>query len=295
MSLFNSSSNILSGLESYLNLLVLRLFPVWYTSQLARTIELSPLGDLNPRSFQSQKWLSLHSVLQGLSQSLPIDPQWQVLNKSLSKLIQEVEYNRRMAIKGIDGVEHYIGEQDWSTLIAYAEDNTTEEIEVSSADDFEALFNQTFSDEHKPHQFVFREWDGRCFWKNPEEPDKLAALLHYAHHHDRDAEVLGKVRVESISSKTLDRIRNNWWLLLLNREDALRLMALVEQTSMPIVMADFEWRRNDLAFLIARKDNRRINQIFLNLIDKRSTKDVLEFGSYLGRHYHPFQDQGKTG
>ena len=294
MSLLDNSSSFLRGLESYLNLIVLRLFPVWYTSQLARTMELKPLGSLNKLSFQSHKWLSLHSVLQGLSQSLPMDPQWQVLNKTLSKLVSEVEYNRRIHIKGIHGVEHYLGEQDWPTLIAYAEDNSAD-IEITNAEEFEEMVNQTFTDDNKRHQFVFREWDGRCYWKNPEEPNKLAALLRYAHLNERDAEVQAKVRVESINSKALDRLRNSWWLLLLNREDALRIMALVEQTKMPIIMADFEWRRNDLAFLVARKDNRRINQIFLNLIDKRSTKEVLEFGSYLGRNYHPFQNQSKTG
>lgn len=294
MSPLNNSSSLLSSFENYLNMLVLRLFPAWYTSQLARTMELSPLGTLNTLSFQSQNWLSLHSALQGLSQSLPMEPQWQLLNKALSKLISEVEYSRRMQIKGIHGIEHYEGEQDWPTLIAYAEDNA-QDIEINSAEEFEEMVNETFPDENKPHQLVFREWDGRCYWNNPEEPTKLAALQRYAHQHDRDAQILAKIRVENINNKALDSIRNSWWLLLLNREDALRIMALIEQTKLPIIMADFEWRRNDLAVLVARKDNRRINQIFLNLIDKRSTKNVLEFGSYLSRNYHPFHGQGKTG
>src|SRR5690554_684979 len=112
MSLLDNSSSFLRGLESYLNLIVLRLFPVWYTSQLARTMELKPLGSLNKLSFQSHKWLSLHSVLQGLSQSLPMDPQWQVLNKTLSKLVSEVEYNRRIHSAGLDAVSRYSREGD---------------------------------------------------------------------------------------------------------------------------------------------------------------------------------------
>ncbi len=294
MNLFNSSSAVLSGLESYLNLLVLRLFPVWYTSQLVKTMELSPLGTLNNVSFQGKNWLSLQSVIQGLSQSLPMDPKWQLLNKKLSKLVSEMEHSSRIHIKRINGIEHYQGEQDWPSLIAYAEDNA-ENIEINNAEEFEEMVSQAFPNENKPHHFVFREWDGRCYWNNPEEPSKLAALQRYAHQNGRDAQISAKVRVESINSKALDSIRNSWWLLLLNREDALRVMALVEQTKLPIIMADFEWRRNDLAFLVARKDNRRINQIFLNLIDKRSTKQVLEFGSYLGRNYHPFHNQDKTG
>lgn len=290
----SNSMTRLSSLENYLNLLVLRFFPVWYTSQVARSLVLSPLGKLNPISFLSQNWLSMNSVLQGLSQSLPAEPQWQQLNKALSKLISENEYSRRSSIMDINGIEKYSGEEDWPTLIAYAQDNA-QDIAVNNEEEFEAMFEQAFPEENKPHHLVYREWDGRCFWNNPEEPNKLAALQLYGHQHSRDYQLYAKIKVESINSKALDNIRNNWWLLLLNREDALRIMALVEQTKLPIILADFEWRRNDLAVLVARKDNRRTNQIFLNLLHNRSTKDVLEFGSYLSRNYHPFHGQSKRG
>lgn len=290
----NHSIALFSSIENYINLLVLRFFPAWYTTQVARNIELSPLGKLNPVSYLSRNWLSINATIQGLSQSLPAEPQWQPLNNILSKLISEHEYTRRFTMMSINGIENHSDDKDWPTLIAYAQENA-QDIAIHSAEEFEALTEQAFPEKNKPHHLTYREWDGRCYWSNPEAPDKLAALQLYGHEHTRDAQVHAKIKVESINSKALDSLRNHWWLLLLNREDALRIMALVDQTKLPIVLADFEWRRNDLAFLVARKDNRRVNQIFLNLLHNRSTKEVLEFGSYLSRNYHPFHNQEKRG
>ena len=88
----------------------------------------------------------------------------------------------------------------------------------------------------------------------------------------------------------LDRIHSEFWVLLMTRDSATAIHELLQRAELPAVIADFEWRRSDLAFLIARKNNRKLNQIFLNLLNKRSGQHVLEFGRWLGRHHFPFRN-----
>src|SRR5690606_39510443 len=87
--------------------------------------------------------------------------------------------------------------------------------------------HEAFPEANKPHRVVYREWDGRYYWINPEERDLLAALQRYAHQHQRDTAISATISVESLNSKVLDHIRNDWWLLLLKRDSAYLLHNLM--------------------------------------------------------------------
>lgn len=287
----NNSGSILTELETFLNNLLQRLFPVWYATQTAREIQLDTIGILNPNSFLSHRWLSLHSVLQGLQQSLQTQgSDWLELQELLSKLLTEKEYARRLSIKAIDGVEQSQHEQDWPNLLSYAEHNSTG-IVIETAEDFDTRLHEAFPASQQPHRVVYREWDGRYYWINPEEPVVLGALQLYAQQHQRDISFNATINVESLNSKVLDRIRNDWWLLLLKRDSAYLMYDLMSRGELPVALGEFEWRRSDLVFLVARKNNRRINRIFLNLLNNRSTQEVLEFGRFLSRQHFPFRNQ----
>lgn len=281
----------LTELENYLNSLVQKLFPVWYITQAARELQLQPIGILNPSSFLSHRWMSLHSVLQSLDQSLTNqDGDWKELQELLGKLLVEKEYPRRLSITAINGVEQSQHIDDWPSLLAYAENNPNELV-IEGAEDFDAKLHEAFPNENKPHRVVYREWDGRYYWINPTEPDLLAALQMYAQENDRDASISALINVESINSSALDRIRNDWWLLIVAAEQANYIHRLAQDAQLPIAKANFEWRRDDLHVLVARKNDPRINKIFLSLINKRSTQDVLEFGGWLSRHHFPFRNK----
>ncbi len=287
----NKSASLLTELETLLNSLLQRLFPVWYATQTAREISLETIGILNPNSFLCHRWLSLHSVIQGLQNSLQAhNSDWLELQDLLGKLLVEKEYPRRLSITAIDGVEQSQHEQDWPNLLSYAEHNSTG-IVIETAEDFDTRLHETFPADQQPHRVIYREWDGRYYWINPDEPVLFGALQLYAQQHQLDRSFNATINVESLNTKVLDRIRQDWWLLLLKRDSAYQMYDLMSRGNLPVALGEFEWRRSDLVFLVARKNNRHINRIFLNLLNNRSSQEVLEFGRFLSRQHFPFRNQ----
>ena len=277
-------------IESFFNNLIQRLFPVWYAGQAAKELSLPPLGTINPNSFLSHRWLSLQAVVKSLHESLQASGKdWQPLIDLTEKLLIEKEYKRPLSITAIEGVEFSHQEQDWPNLHAYAEHNCAD-IMLESADDFEQALHTVFPDAAKPHRMVYREWDGRYYWVNKEEPRLFAATLLYAQQKQRDASIPALINVESLNTKVLDRLRNDYWLLLMQRDSAYIMHDLLSRADLPVVLAEFEWRRSDLVFLVARKNNRKINRILLNLLNNRSTQQITEFGRFLTRQHFPFRN-----
>ena len=68
MSNRNSPSNM--DLETFLNGLIQKMFPAWYAAQAAKEAHLGNIGILNPHSYLSHRWLSLHAVASAAQQSL---------------------------------------------------------------------------------------------------------------------------------------------------------------------------------------------------------------------------------
>jgi len=279
-----------TDIETFLNSLIQRLFPAWYANQAVKEAQLGQIGILNPNSYLSHRWLSLHSVITSVSQSLADSgEEWGSLRNMLEKLISEREFKRSLSISAIDGLESSAHEEDWPNLYSWAE-HAGKNISHDTAEEFEELKNKAFPPEDKPHKMVYREWDGRYYWINKGDVSAFAAMLLHAREKHRDATVGALINVESINTKALDQIRNDYWMLLLTRDSAAAVNELLSVAQLPAVMADFEWRRSDLAFLIARKNNRKLNQILLNLLNNRSAQQVIEFGRWISHHHHPFRN-----
>lgn len=287
MAAFDSSTSLFTSIENLLNRWLLKLFPVWYLTQAAQTLSLAPIGRLNPASFLAHRWLSLRSVNQALIASLEQeeDAQWRTLAKQLQQLIVEKELTRSFSIMTINGVEQSEHSDDWPSLIAYANELHPEGF--AEADDFDTNLLAAFPDAERPHRIVYREWDGRAYWLNKNEPTLLAQLQLYGHVKQRDGQVYAKVNIESLNPTVLDKIRHHWWLLVFHKESIQEFSNMARQAGLPFVLANFEWRRDDLAVLIAPKNSRKLNRILLNLIHKRSTQEVIELGSYISRKHHP--------
>ncbi|MAD46226.1 MAG: hypothetical protein CMH98_14580 [Oceanospirillaceae bacterium] len=288
MSNRNSPSNM--DLETFLNGLIQKMFPAWYAAQAAKEAHLGNIGILNPHSYLSHRWLSLHAVASAAQQSLAGQgEEWKPLCGFLEKLITEREFNRTLSVSAIDGVENSAHDEDWPNLYSWAE-HVGKDVPHDTAEDFDRLLHEAFPAADKPHRMVYREWDGRYYWINKGDSAAFAGLILYAHDKQRDANINALINVESINNKVLDRIHSEFWVLLMTRDSATAIHELLQRAELPAVIADFEWRRSDLAFLIARKNNRKLNQIFLNLLNKRSGQHVLEFGRWLGRHHFPFRN-----
>lgn len=293
----DNNGMVLTSIETFFNNLLQRLFPVWYAAQASREITLHPIGILNPNSYLSHRWLSLHSVFRSLSESLqaqssqePAGSNWQPLCELLDKLITEREFRRSLSISAIDGIENSSEEEDWPNLQSWAE-HSAAGVEHSTAEDFDRCIHQAFPEEEKPHRIVYREWDGRYYWQNKGDVTSFAAAVLYIHETQRDANISALINVESINTKVLDRLRNDYWLLLLKRESAYPVHDLMVRAGLPVALAEFEWRRSDLVFMVARKNDRRVNRILLSLMNNRSTQQILEFGSWLNRRHFPFRNQ----
>lgn len=286
-----SNGNPALDIEGFLNQLIQSLFPAWYAQHAARELPLKPMGVINPGSFLCHRWLSLHSVCKSLADSLLAhDQEWKPLAELLGKLISERELQRPLSITAIDGLEQSQYEQDWPTLLSWAEHHAGD-LKFESAEDFDLNVRDAFPDANKPHRMVYREWDGRYYWINPSEPQSLAAALLYAQQKQRSSNITATISIESINHRALDRIRSEYWLLLMERDSAYSLFDLVQRASLPAVMGEFEWRRSDLVFLVGKKNNSKLNQVMLNLMNNRSSHNVLEFGRWLSRQNYPFRNQ----
>lgn len=282
-----------SGLdfEAMLNNLLQRLFPAWYASHAVKEMALTPIGTLNPNSYLSHRWLSLHSVIKSVQTSLASGgEQWQALNQLLEKLIVENQYPRPLSISAIVGVELSEADEDWPALLYYAE-QYCDDVPWQSAVEFDHNLSQSFPDDDKPFNVVYREWDGRYYWQNKEEPRHFAAALRYVHHTGRDASISALINVESLHQATFDRIRHDYWLLVMNRDNGYQLADLLSRANLDNLLCEFEWRRSDLILLVAPKNNKAINQILLNLQNNRSTQQITDFGRFLSRYHRPFRNQ----
>lgn len=286
----------LNTIENLLNRMAFKLFPIWYLSQTARTLNLEPIGPLNPVSFLRHRWLNLTATFEALNNALAEQGEdWKELRILLSKLLIHKEASRMMPINFINGVDFSKHHDDWPSLISYIEHNPMADFEIIDAEDFNQKIFEAFPYENRPHQMVYREWDGRMYWRNSVEPDKVAALQNYCLKKHRDGQIYAQIITESFNSIALERLRNQWWLLLFKKESIQPFIELMQEAKLPVAMGAFEKRRDDLAFLAARKNSRRLNRVLLNLIQQRSAQNVLEFGSYISRQHHPLVKQAKKG
>lgn len=278
-------------IEALLNSLIQRLFPVWYANQAVKELPLGNMGTLNPNSFLSHRWLSLHSVIQAMQTSLEnADSQWQELSTLLGKLIVENDYQRPLSVSAIQGLEYSSIEEPYPNLVTYAEHNLGA-INWESAEDFERNLKSAFVQEDSPHRVVYREWDGRYYWVNKEEAHHFAAVIMHCQHKQRDATINALINVESLHMPTLDNLRSKFWLLIMRRDDAYQVIDLLNKASLPVFPCEFEWRRSDLLILACPKNNTKLNTILLNLQNNRSNQQITDLGRFLNRYHRPFRNQ----
>jgi hypothetical protein len=284
-------SNSGFDIEQFLNLIFQRLFPRWYARQAAKEIQLPELGDINPGSFLSHRWLSLLSTHEAIAESLrSASPEWQPLCDQLTALLTETEYKRNLSITAIHGIQNSQCDDELPDLMSYAQQQC-EDIPHETPEDFDQNIHQAFPDAERPFHVCYREWDGRYYLMNKEEPRYFGALRLQCASKHRDFNLPCIIHVEAVHNRTLDRIRAGYWLLLLKRESAYQLFQLMKNAKLPCEIAEFEWRRSDLVFFIARKNNPTINQVLLTLLGNHNSKQVIDWGRFLSRSRFPFHNK----
>lgn len=276
-------------LEKVINLIVQRLFPRWYARQAVKEMVLPNIGDVNPKSFLCHRWLSLTSVHEAAADSLMnSNKQWHSLADLLKKLVIENEYPRSLPISAINGVKVSQSDQDYPDLISYGQEQANQ-IPQTTENEYNRNITLAFPEKNQPFYVCYREWDGRYFLINEDEPRHLAALLTQGKAQQKDYNLTCNINVESIQGKMLDRLSTGFWMLLMKREFAYQLYQLVTQGKLECEIAEFEWRRSDLVFFIARKNEASLNEIILSLLSNNTSKQIIDWSHALGRSYFPFQ------
>jgi hypothetical protein len=278
-------------LEQFINLLAQKLFPRWYARHAVKEIELGEIETINPESYLCHRWLSIISVHAAAAEGLlSAHEKWHPLAELLKKTIADNEYPRKLSITAIKGVKTSQCDEDYPNLLSYAQQQSSQ-IPHETENDFTNNIEQAFTTQEGLPQVCYREWDGRYYLMNEEEPRHLGALLLQCHEQKNEHSLSCNIHVESVQGRFLDRIRSGYWMLLMKRENAYQLYQLLKPAKLHCEITEFEWRRSDLVFFVATKTNPTMNQILLTLMSNHNSKQVIDWGRFLSRSNFPFHNQ----
>jgi hypothetical protein len=184
------------NLEVWLNMLLQRLFPAWYAVRYAREMKMGLIGELNPRSFLCHRWLSLPAIHASAADALEnAGPLWLEAASLLRKVTRHKLHKRYLSITNLLAIENCDVEQDYPSLVEFAEACCAEMV-PDSADDFSILLNQTFDEKKAPFPVAYREIDGRYYFKNNDNGKPLAALILACRDKGRDVNLNCEIEVE---------------------------------------------------------------------------------------------------
>ncbi len=277
--------------ETWFNVLLQRLFPVWYCVRYVSEMTMESIGDINPKSFLSHRWLSVPSVCKAAADSLEhAGPNWTSCAQLLRKLPRSRTYKRYLSVRYLMAVESSTVDENYPSLIDYAEDHS-KDVPNSSAEHFDQLVSAAFPDSNKHYPVCYREWDGRYYLKNEGEPKHLGALLMHCRERSRDINVKVEIDIDYIDQRVLEIIRSRYWLLLMKRDAAYQVAYLIRSAKIPCQLAEFEWRRSDLVFMVLKKSHYRTAQIVEAMVRKHFPHSVIEWGRYLSSHNYPFRNR----
>ncbi|MEH6345839.1 MAG: DUF6685 family protein [Bermanella sp.] len=286
----NSIFNLVD-LETWFNLLLQRLFPVWYCVRYVTEMPIENLSEINPKSFLSHRWLSINDANQAAAASLDLaGEQWQDCASLLRKIYKTRTFKRYLSIRNVNAVESSTVDAEYKTLLDYAE-TECKDVPTFHAEHFDQMSHEIFGDPNKHYPFVYREWDGRYYFRNQDEPRTFAALLLHCREKGRDLTVRAEMEIQYADLRALEVLRSRYWLILMKREAAYQIAYLVRAAKIPCHLAEFEWRRSDLVFLVLKKTDYRTAQIVDAIVQRHFPKSAIEWGRYLCTHQVPFRNR----
>lgn len=288
----NSSGKPKAGrvdIETWANLFLQKLFPVWYCVRYVTEMPMEMLGDINPRSFLAHRWLSVQATNLAAAESLEkAGSQWKDLSQLLKRIYKTKRYKRYLNMRNVTAVESSVIDYEYSDIVEYSE-NECKDIPKHHAEHFDLLSAEVFGDKTKHYPFAYREWDGRYYYSNTEEPRNFAALMQHCRDKGRDLTVKADIEIQHVDIRTVEIMRSRYWMLLLKRESAYQIAYLIRAAKIPCQLAEFEWRRSDLVFLVLKKTDYRTAQIVEAMFRRHFPRGVIEWGRYLCTHQFPFR------
>jgi len=284
----------LSGfqIETWFNLLLQRLFPVWYCIRFITESPMAFIGDINPKSHLGQRWLSVTKVCKSASESLlKGGDEWADCADLLAKIPKSRSLRRYISIRNLLAVEYCPDEGEYPTLLEYAENNSTD-IPNSHAEHFEHLAHIAFPEDNKAYHVEYHEIDGRYFLYNgTQDPKELGALLLQCRDRQRDLNIKADIDIEFVDMRAVEILRSRYWLLIMKRDIAYQLAYLVRACDISCQLAEFERRRSDLVILVIKKNNAKAVRIVEALVRTHLPRSVVEWGRYLSKHQYPYRNR----
>lgn len=278
-------------IETWFNMLLQRLFPLWYCIRFISESPLQYIGDINPKSHLLHKSLSIYKTCKSASESLIKGGEsWADCADLLSKIPRTRSIRRYISIRNLLAVESCHDEGDYPSLLEYAEKNSVD-MPNSHAEHFEQLAHIAFPDDHKAYRVDYHEIDGRYFLYNDQEPKELGALLLQCRDRQRDLNIKADIEIEFVDMRAVEIMRSRYWLLIMKRDTAYQLAYLIRACGIDCQLAEFERRRSDLVFLVIRKNNAKAAQIVEALMRSHMPRSVVEWGRYLTKHQYPYRNR----
>lgn len=278
-------------IETWANLFLQKLFPVWYCVRYVSEMPMEMIGDINPRSFLSHRWLSVSAANNAAADSLEqAGTEWKDLALLLRKIYKTKRYKRFLSMRNVTAVESSVIDYDYQDIVEYAE-NECKDIPKHHAEHFDSLSYEVFGDKSQHYPFAYREWDGRYYFCNEGEPRNFASLLMHCRDKGRDLTVKADIEIQFVDIRTVEIMRSRYWMLLMKRESAYQIAYLIRASKIPCQLAEFEWRRSDLVFLVLKKTDYRTAQIVEALFRRHFPRGVIEWGRYLCTHSVPFRNR----
>lgn len=275
-------------LEALLNKWTQRVFPAWYAAHYAEEMLIDELGDLNPHHFTAKKWMSLSNICQNAAQSLHAsgDP-WHSLAELFEHLIRYHQQKRNISLSQFLFVKDSQYNEPFHHMLEYAQHHSLD-IPHLSAEDFDQNLKQAFPEDQAPFPVVFREWDGRLYYNNEQEPLLLGALLLQCRN-GRDFKLPCELTTESVDHRAIEMMRTRYSVLLIKRDSAYLLNYLIRSAGLYVTIAEYEWRRSDLCLLVVKKNHYKAQRILHSIIARRSPIKVLDIGHFFATHRYPLK------
>lgn len=288
-----NSSKDLGGfqIETWFNLLLQRLFPVWYCIRFISETPMEQIGNINPKSHLASNWLSVHKVCISASDSLAKGgPEWSDCADLLAKIPKTRNLRRFISIRNLLAVNSCQDEDDYPSLLEYAERHSTN-LPNSHAEHFEQLAHVAFPDDNEAYKVEYHEIDGRYFIYNEVEPIELGALLLQCRDRQRDLNIKAEIEIEFVDMRVVEILRSRYWMLIMKRDAAYQLAYLIRSCGITCQLAEFERRRSDLVFLVIKKNNAKAVRIVEMLVRTHLPRSVVEWGRYLTKHQYPYRNR----
>ena len=275
--------------EGHVNVVVQKLFPLWYAVHAAEECKLPSLQDINPRLYATDRWFNVRELCSTLCFTLSSScHDWSELMELLKVLVAVRLSERPIQLTHIHGVDTLENSGIWSSLMELGLSGRFAGISNNTNEDLAHNFAECFPPGQKVFNVSYREWDGRYALTTPVKLNYLTAIINQCLTQRIVQELPAEIKIYSVDRRALGIIAKRYWLVVLHRAAAKIFHELFQTAKVKSEICDYPSPRYDLAVLVTRKQQQSTNKVMRNLLRGRVPSEALELGEYLSRVSFPY-------